>query len=50
MYNFLRFIATIKGGIECDKGLRTFRIIINNFRFVYDLINNKLIEIKLFNM
>jgi len=31
---FLRFCATIKGGIKFDKeGFRTFRIVINNFRF-----------------
>jgi len=29
---FLRFVAT-KGGIKFDKDLRTFRIIINYFRF-----------------
>jgi len=46
--NFLRFVATIKGGVEFGKGLRTFGIIINNFRFG-DLLNNNLIEIILFN-
>jgi len=43
----LRFVATIEGGINFDKGFRTFRTVLS--LLFYDLIN-KLIEIKFFNM
>jgi len=42
--NFLRFIATIKGGIEFDKSLQTFRITMNYFRFCLRFIKQQIDE------
>jgi len=43
----MRFVATIKEGIKFATGLQSYWIVINYFRFCYDLLSIKLIEIQL---